>query len=270
MLRAEILKLTTITATRGAIVVAALGLVATQLAFTLLLPSLRENGAAGTDVTAELPVIDLGIADNQLAALNPLGASLGAGSIGIVLVAVMLLGVLAGTSDFRFGGITGTALAEPRRERIVAAKAGAMAMIGSLAGAVLALTSALTLAITLLADATALAAPLPQVLGVLGRGVLAITLLSLIGLAAGLILRNQLVAVLVMLGALVLEPVLLSIVQLATGTLPGWAQLLPVSLSQAAIGSGGAMDPLAALGALTALTALLLGAAGLTLRHRDV
>lgn len=270
MLRAELLKLTTTTATRVAIIVAVLGLIASQLAFTLLLPSLQEGGTAGAEVTAEIPVIDLGLADNQLAALNPFGASLAPGSIGIVLVAVVLLGVLAGTGDFRFGGITGTALAEPRRERIVVAKAGAMALTGIVTGAVLALAASLTLVITLLADATALTAPIPHVLGVLGRGVLAITLLGLIGLAAGLILRNQLVAVLVMLGVLVLEPVLLSIIQLATGTLPGWAQLLPVSLSQAAIRPDGAMDPLIALGSLAALTAVLLCAAGLTLRHRDV
>lgn len=134
MLRAEILKLTTTTSTRVAILIAALGLILTQLAFTLLLPALREDGAAGADVTAELPVIDMGLAENQLAALNPFGASMGTGSIGAVIVAVVLLGVLAGTGDFRYGGITGAALAEPRRSRIVLAKAGAAAATGAVTG----------------------------------------------------------------------------------------------------------------------------------------
>ncbi len=270
MLRAEILKLTTTASTRAAILIAALGLIATQLAFTLLLPALREDGAAGADVTADLPIIDMTLPENQLAALNPFGASMSTGSIGVVIVAVVLLGVLAGTSDFRHGGITGAALAEPRRSRIVLVKAGAAAAAGAAAGVLLAATALVTLVITLLARSTSLTAPLPQVLGLLGRGVLAIMLLSLIGLAVGLILRNQLAAVLVMLGALVLEPVLLSVVQLATGTLPTWVQLLPASLSQAAVGSGGALAPGTALAALAALAATTLAAAAITLHRRDV
>lgn len=270
MLRAEILKLTSTTATRTAILIAALGLISTQLAFTLLLPALREGGAAGPEVTGELPVVDLGLAGNQLAALNPLGASLGAGSIGIVIVAVVILGVLAGTGDFRFGGMAATALAEPRRERIIVAKAGAATVVGVFTGVVLAVAGLLTLIATLIAGSTELTATVPQILLTLGRGVLVITLLSLIGLAAGLILRNQLKAVLVMLGVLVLEPVMLSIVQLATGSVPIWAQLFPASLAQAVVGTGGPLDSLTALAALTALTASLLGAAAITLRHRDL
>lgn len=270
MLRAELLKLTTTASTKTAILIAVVGLIATQLAFTLLLPSLSESGAAGAEVTAELPVIDLGLADTQLAALNPLGASLGAGSIGVVVLAVAVLGVLAGTSDFRFGGIAGAALAEPRRARIVIAKVGATTVIGAAAGVTLAAAAFLTLIVALFVDTAPLTATLPQIVGLLGGGVLAVIFLSLIGLAVGLILRSQLVAVLVMLSALVLEPVLLSIVQLATGTLPAWAQLLPGSLSQAVLGTGGALNPATALGALTALTALLLGAAAMTLRHRDL
>lgn len=270
MLRAEILKLTTTTSTKAAILIAALGLIATQLAFTLLLPTLREDGAAGADVSAELPIIDLTLPGNQLAALNPFGASMSTGSIGVVIVAVVLLGVLAGTGDFRYGGITGAALAEPRRSRIILAKAGAAAAAGAVAGVLLAATAFLTLLATLLTRNAALNASPVQVLGLLGRGVLAIMLLSLIGLAVGLILRNQLAAVLVMLGALVLEPVLLSIVQLAAGTLPTWAQFLPVSLSQAAVGSSGALAPGIALAALAALTATVLAAAAITLHRRDL
>jgi ABC-2 type transport system permease protein len=270
MLRAEILKLTTTTATRTAILIAVVGLVASQLVFTLLLPFLREDGAAGPEVTGDLPVVDLGLAGNQLAALDPFGASLGAGSIGVVVVAVVLLGVLAGTGDFRFGGITAAALAEPRRERIVLGKAAALTVVGATTGIVLAAVSAVTLLITLVAHGTPLTAAVPDVLGVLGRGVLAITLLTLVGLAVGLILRTQLTAVLAMLGVLVLEPVLLSIVQLATGSLPAWAQLMPATLSQAAVTSGGTLAPGVALGALTILVIVLLGCAAATLRRRDL
>lgn len=134
----------------------------------------------------------------------------------------------------------------------------------------LAAVALLTLGVTLLSRSTPFTASLPQVLGLLGRGVLAVTLLTLVGLAVGLILRNQLAAVLVMLGALVLEPVLMSIVQLATGTVPVWVQLLPVSLSQAAVGSGAAVAPGTALGALAALAAIAVAASALTLRRQDL
>lgn len=270
MLHAEILKLTTITSTRTAVIIAALGLVITQLSFTLMLPALRESGSAGPEITGDLPAIDLGLARHQLDAVNPLGASMGAGSIGVVLLAVLVLGVLAGTADFRFGGITGTALAEPRRGRIVLAKSAGTAVVGATTAAILAAVAAATLLITLLVTGTAVTAAAPELLGILGRSVLALTCLTLLGLAAGLILRNQLLAVLVSLGVVVLEPALQSIVQLATGTLPPWTQLLPISLVQAAVGGEGMLGAGPALGALAVLTAALLGVAALTLRHRDL
>jgi hypothetical protein len=267
MLRAETLKLTTISATKIAVLIAVLGLLATQLFTTVLDPYLVESGAWGPEFTEGVPVTDMTLASEQLAALNLLG---GGGSIGIVLIAVILLGVLAGISDFRFGGMVGTALAEPRRERIVLAKTGATALIGAAAGLILAALSVIALLLALVLDGTALTAALPDILGTLGRGVLAIMFLSLIGLAVGLLLRNQLTAVLVMLAALVLEPILLGIIQLATGTLPIWAQLMPVTLAHALISAPNALTGAAALGALTVLTAILLTGAALTLRRRSL
>ncbi len=124
--------------------------------------------------------------------------------------------------------------------------------------------------LALILDGTALSATLPDILGTLGRGLLAITFLSLIGLAVGLLLRNQLTAVLVMLSVLVLEPILLGIIQLATGTLPIWAQLMPMTLAHALINAPSALTGAAALGALTVLTGLLLTGAALTLKRRSL
>ncbi|MBJ2122533.1 hypothetical protein I6N91_16255 [Arthrobacter sp. MSA 4-2] len=267
MLRAETLKLTTVPATKIAVLIAALGLLATQLVSTVLMPYLVNSEGTDPEVAGELPVIDMTLASEQLAVLNLLG---GSGSIGVVLIAVILLGVLAGISDFRFGGMVGTALAQPRRERIVLAKTGATALIGAATGLILAALSVTALLLALVLDGTALAATLPEVLGTLGRGVLAITFLSLIGLAFGLLLRNQLTAVLVTLAVLVLEPILLGIIQLATGTLPIWAQLMPNTLAHALITAPNALTGAAATAALTALTALLLTGAALTLKRRSL
>lgn len=267
MLRAEILKLTTVPATRIAILIAALSLLFTQLFSFVLETNPVENGAQGTEVTSDIPVMDMTLASEQLAVLNLLG---GGGSIGIVLIAVILLGVLAGTSDFRFGGMVATALAEPRRERIVLAKSGATALIGTATGLILAAASIIALIGALILDGTALTATLTDILGTLGRGVLAITFLSLIGLAVGLLLRNQLTAVLVMLSVLVLEPILLGLIQLATGTLPIWAQMMPNTLAHAVISAPNALTGAAALGALAVLTGLLLTGAAFALKRRSL
>lgn len=270
MLRAETQKLTTTISTRVSILAAVLGLILTQLAFTVLLPLLSEDKVVGADIAAEVPSIDMSIAANQLAALSPFGTSTGAGSIGVVIVAVVLLGVLAGTSDFRYGGVTGAALAEPRRTRIVLAKTGAVAAHGALTGLALAAAAVLTLLLTLNIRGIEFTASLPLAASILGRGILAITLLTLVGLAVGLLLRNQLAAVLVLLGTLVFEPVLMSIVQLTTGTLPAWAQILPVSLSQAVVSPNGVFSPGGALIALITMAALLLAAATIALHRRDL
>ncbi len=73
-----------------------------------------------------------------------------------------------------------------------------------------------------------------------------------------------------MLSVLVLEPILLGIIQLVTGTLPIWAQLMPVTLSHALINAPSVLTAAAALGALTVLTGLLLTGAALTLKRRSL
>ena len=75
-----------------------------------------------------------------------------------------------------------------------------------------------------------------------------------------------------MLGILLFELIAQAIVQLVTGTLPVWAQLMPLSLGQAAVSGGatGGIPPLAAVAALAALVALVVAAAGVALRSRDI
>lgn len=274
MFRAELLGLVTTTATKVTAAVAVVGLIVTQLAFVSLMPALADGdiGPGLDELGSDFPVLDLASRAVQLDALNPLGASMGAGSIGVALLAITLLGVLAGTSDDRYGGIVGAALASPKRFRIVAAKAGAVALIGAALGAVLALVSLVTLIISLVATGTPFVLGLPDLAARFGLGVLAVTALSVIGLAVGLIVRTQLAGVLTMIGILIVEPVVVSMIQLVTGgTVPAWTQFLPVALAQGVIHGGtGGFGPIVAVIALLTLTVALTAAASAALSRRDI
>lgn len=272
MIRAELIGLVTTTATKVTAVASVVGLIFTQLAFVLLLPALHRGdiGPGAEELGDDLPIAELDTAAGQLGALSPLGAATG-GSIGISLLAVALLGVLAGTSDFRYGGIVGAALAQPRRKRILLAKAGATGLVALAVGAGLVVVNVAILFSTLGVAGTPLVADATDVVAVLARGTLAVLCMALIGLAIGVLARSQLAGVLVMLAILVAEPVIAAAAQLVTGSLPAWTQFLPVAVIQAAIGDRAAgLPPLVAVAAMFALTAAALVAASVALRRRDL
>ncbi len=273
MYRAELLGLRTVLATKVAAVVAVLGLLATQLTFVTLLPALARGdiGPGAEALGDDLPSFALTSAGEQLAALSPLGTSTGSGSLGVVVIAVALLGVLAGTSDFRYGGIVGAALAAPRRGRIMVAKAGAVAAIAAVIGLALVLVSTVTLLVTLTASGTPVALGVAAAAGVLARGVLVVVALALIGLAIGVMARSQLTGVLVALAVLVLEPVVQATLGLVSGSAPLWTQFLPVALAQAAVGAGPtSLSPAIATVGLVVLTGVVVAAATVVLRRRDI
>jgi ABC-2 type transport system permease protein len=274
MIRAELLKLTSTTAAKVAVLVGVVGLIVTQVTLVTLLPAVA-SGAIGPGIEelgGSLPEFDLVTAVAQLSAVSPLGSSTGAGSIGIAVLAVLLLGVLGGTTDYRFDGIVPTALAQPRRGAILVSKVGAMALAGLATGIAYALVSLATLLITLQVTQAELAVAWPELLGVLLRGAAVVALLAILGLAVGILARNQLAGVLTMFGILLFELIFQSMVQLVAGTLPVWAQILPLALGQAAVspGSGWAIPPLGALAALSALVAIVVVAAGAIMRTRDI
>lgn len=274
MLRAELLSLVTTTATKVTVAVAVIGLVVTQLMFVTLLPALARGdiGPGAAALGEDLPVIDLASASAQLDTLNPLGASMGGGSIGIALIAIALLGVLAGTSDDRYGGIVGAVLASPRRGRIVLAKAGAVGLAGIVLGATMAVVSLLTLLGTLALTGMPLAASAGDIAAASGRGVLAVACLAVLGLAVGILLRTQLVGVVTMIAVLIAEPMIAGITQLLSGGgAAGWTGFLPVALVQNVIRGGSPELGLAVVAAgLAALTAAALAAATFALSRRDV
>jgi ABC-2 type transport system permease protein len=274
MIRAELLKLTSTTAAKVAATVGIVGLIATQVTLVTLLPALA-SGTVGPGADAlggDLPEVDLVTRAAQLAAVSPLGSTTGAGSIGIAVLAVLLLGVLGGTTDYRFGGIVPTALARPRRGAILVSKAAAMALVGLLVGIGYALVSLATLLISLPLAGADLVVGVPELLGVLLRGTLVVALLAVLGLAVGILTRNQLAGVLTMFGVLLFELIFQGLVQLVTGSLPIWAQILPLALGQSAVSSGtaGTIPPMAALALLSTLVAGTVLAAGAAMRARDI
>lgn len=274
MFRAELLSLVTTTATKVSATIALVGLVVTQLIFVTVLPALARGdiGPGAEALGSDFPGLDLATAAAQLDTINPLGASIGGGSIGIALIAVVLLGVLAGASDDRYGGIVGAVLASPRRGRLVIGKAAAVGLGGVGIGILMGLASFTMLLATLMVTGNPLTIGVGDILASIGRGVLAITLLTVIGLAVGILVRTQLAGVITVLAALLFEPILASMMQLiGGGVTPLWTQYLPVALAQNVIHGGSPDVPLlVAIGALIALTTTLLAAASVALSRRDI
>ena len=272
MLRAELLALVSTTSAKVAAAVAVCGLLASQLAFVTLLPAIVRGDIGAAEGASEgLSGFDLTSPATQLDALSPLGASLSGGSVGVALLAIVLFGVLAGTSDFRYGGIVGAALAAPQRWRIVAAKAGAATLAALVLGAGLAIVGGAVLLVTLAASGVPFVVDPAAAAAVIGRGIVTVACLVLIGLAVGLLARSQLAGVLIVLAAILAEPVVTAITQLVSGGTALWTQLLPVSLAHATIGATPALlTPPVAGAVLLGLAAAALGAATLAVQRRDI
>lgn len=269
MLRAELLKLTTTRATLIAVIIGLLGVATTQWAAGWLLPSL-----ASLDPGLESTVTEAAATgpEQQLAALNVLGGSLGGGSLGIGLVAVLLLGAMVATTDFRYGGIVGTALVEPRRGALVLAKAGAAAVVVAVTAVGYALVQfALVAASPDVVGSGGYSANAPATIDVLGRGILTLVLIGVIGMSVGMLVRGQTTAFLLLIGAAVLDPVVRAVLVLVPGA-DGVASYLPLALASTASGPAhdGTMPPLVALGILATLAVAALGAAVVTHRRRDL
>jgi ABC-2 type transport system permease protein len=274
MLRAELLKLRTVTSTRVALAVGVGGLLLTQVLLVTLLPAMA-NGSVFADepgLREELGIIDTGSTAFQVSALNVLGTGGAGGSIGIATIAVIALGLLVGTTDYRHGGIVGTALARPRRFHILGGKIAATAASGAALGILFAAISLTVLLISVAVTPAPLAVSALDMAGILARGILITVLLALLGLGIGILVRSQLAGFLTV-GALLLgEPILQGLVQLFTGTLPTWVLFLPVSLAHFGMmdDASAALSPVVALIALAAIVTAVLGAALVALQRRDL
>jgi len=275
MVRAELLKLRTVTGTWVALAIGVLGLLLTQVLTITVLPAIASGVIPGADIGDELGNLDPGSLGFQVAALNVLGGGGNSlGSVSITAIVVLILGLLVATTDYRFGGIVSTALAEPRRWRILGGKTAATAVTAALLGVVLSVICLGTLLVsTAVLPGVDLVVPAPDIAFTLMRGIAVVVLFALLGLAIGTLVRSQLAGVLVVIALLFVEPILQGLAQLLTGAVPLWAQLLPLSLGLSAIAgadAGLAIPPAVALLALAGIVALLLGLAGTVLRRRDL
>lgn len=297
MYRAELLKLRTTRMPWVVAAVAVAGMLLTQVLHLVLPRTLRALDAlegsgvsvgiqAPPDAAAELvpdlaALVDLGSADVQRGILDLLGNGAGgAGSSGLTALCMLLLGVLAVTTDFRTGGIVPTALAVPDRLRILAGKAGATAAVALGIGAALAVLTAVGLVVGVATTPGARLVLGPgEALGVWGRGLVVLVLLSWLGLAVGTLVRGQ-VAAIVLVGALALLEPLAQVATLVlsggTSTLTSW---LPLTLGSVAstgqgaadvFGGSSAVGALGALAGLAAWAAVLLAAAAATFQRRDL
>lgn len=107
---------------------------------------------------------------------------------------IALLGVLAYTQEVRYGTITSTLLAEPRRTRVVAAKGAALVLVSAvvvIATLVVSIPASIAVIHSRHGNAT-LGAEFWQVIT---AGFFVMALSGLIGLSVGALLRNQIVAV---------------------------------------------------------------------------
>ena len=274
MFRAELLKLRTVTSTWVALAVGVIGLLVTQVLLVTLLPAMANGTILGDEpgLREELGAIDTGSQTFQYSALNLLGTGGSSGSIGIATIAVVALGILVGTTDYRHGGIVGTALARPRRTPILVGKVAATSATAAALAVVLAAISLLVLLLLVWTTPASLAVPIVDILSSVGRGILTVVLLALLGLGIGMLVRSQLAAFLTVGALLVGEPMLQGLAQLFTGSLPTWALFLPVSLAYVGMADApsAVLSPAIALGALAAITAVVLTAATVTLRRRDL
>ncbi|GAA1719143.1 hypothetical protein GCM10009809_13720 [Isoptericola hypogeus] len=296
MFRAELLKLRT-TRTPWIIgAVALAGMVLTQV-LHLVLPrtlgalaslegpgltvGVQAPGAASDLVPGLAAIADLGSAEAQRGMLDLLGNGAGgAGSSGVTALCMLLLGVLAVTTDFRTGGIVPTALVVPDRLRVLAGKAGATAAVALVTGAALALLTAagLVVAVGTTPGAT-LALGAGEALAVWGRGLVVLVLLTWLGLAVGTLVRGQVAAIVVVASLALVEPLVQAAALVLTGGTSAATSWLPLTLGALASTGQGAADLLggttavsawAALAGLTAWAAVLLGTAAVVFRRRDL
>ncbi len=106
----------------------------------------------------------------------------------------LILGIVAITSEFRFGTIVPTFLTTPQRQRPVLAKLAALGIVsGAMSLAVVVVTY--TTGTILLATTSHAAVPLADIIYIALGAMLAYVLMGIVGVALGALLRNQILGV---------------------------------------------------------------------------
>ena len=114
-----------------------------------------------------------------------------ADSVGITVILAIILGIMVITTEFRHGTTTPTFLAEPRRERVIAAKVIATAIVAvGFATLALAVTVAVGLPWLSIVDATWHVGE-GEVLTRVAQAFLAVVMWALMGVAIGALVHSQ-------------------------------------------------------------------------------
>ncbi|MFC4587781.1 ABC transporter permease [Sphaerisporangium corydalis] len=188
---------------------------------------------------------------------------------GTGLVFAFVIGTLLMTGEYRFQTITYTFLVTPRRERVVAAKLAACAVVGllfGLAGIALAFAVAIPALLIRGASLSLIGGDVARVCaGVVG----AMALYAILGLAVGSLLRNQVAAIVVGVGwVYVLESILVAL-------LPSVGKWLPGGAAQAVYGvsspfGSGYLPAWGGAALLVGYAAVFAAVASLTTIRRDI
>ncbi len=113
---------------------------------------------------------------------------------GLLMLLVLVLGVLAITTEFRHGTASTTFLAAPRRYPVMAAKLGAVLAAGVLAGLAFVAVNA-GLALPLFSSREGSLPPADEIVSIYAGVVVSFALLCAFGLGVGAIVRNQVGAI---------------------------------------------------------------------------
>lgn len=185
---------------------------------------------------------------------------------GLAPVIAVLLGTLGLATEVRHHTLASTFLAEPRRERVVAAKAVATFGLGAVLGLVAAGTAVIGSWLILLVTSTDLVADTGRILASVAGTMFAAALAALLGLGIGGIVRNQAAAI----GTALV--VMLAVEPLLGAFVPGFAAWLPSAIASRIAGAAPDADPsLAAAASLYGAYALAaLVAAVAVVRRTDV
>jgi ABC-2 type transport system permease protein len=240
LIRSELLSLRTIRSTYGL----AAGLLFLVVAITVA--DLSEAGKPLMDSAAELR--------------EPMVSA--AGIVAAVFLALMAAIRVGG--EYRYDTIAQRVLASPLRGRMLASRVATYAAAGAVVSAIVFGVAAAITVPMVGAEDLSLGLSTGEVARLLGEVMLSGALLSVVGVAIGVLTRSQTAAILTLLGVFIGE-------RLVGGMLGDVAHYLPSALMDSLLeNQGAALDSGVAALALTAMVAVVTVAAAAVLRRRDV
>jgi ABC-2 type transport system permease protein len=140
------------------------------------------------------------------------GAQIVLGMLGLLAFIPALLGTTAVTSEYRYQTITFTYLFAPRRWTVLAAKLGVYGIAGAVYGAVAVVIAGTGLALAATSHGINLGIATGTVVGLLLRIAVLMTVYTVLGVAFGALLRNQVTALVVVGGYLYFGETLLLLI----------------------------------------------------------